>query len=63
MESCNLGSENMENMEKIDNINQMSKKTLLMIQNTPLMTQNTFFVTRLLKTLFFTAFIATVEKS
>ena len=24
MESCNLGSENMENMEKMDNINRMS---------------------------------------
>ena len=38
--------ENPENMEKMENINQMTKNNLLMIQNTLFVTQKTLFVTQ-----------------
>ena len=53
----------MENMEKMESINQMRQNTLYMIRNTVFMTQNTLFVNQMTQNTLFTAFIATVEKS
>ena len=46
--------ENTENMEKVENINQMNENTLFIIQNTQF--GNTM-------TLYFTAFMSTLENS
>ena len=62
--------ENAENMEKMENVNQMTWNTLFMIQNTlhiydskhSICDSKLFLSTRWLKTLYFMAFMATVEK-
>ena len=52
----------MENMEKMESINQIRQNTLYMIRNTVFMTQNTLFVNQMTQNTLFAAFIATFEK-
>ena len=52
----------MENMEKNVNINQLTLNTLSAIQNTLCLTQNNVIVNQITQKLYFTVFLATVEK-
>ena len=59
--------ENMENtsrkkMEKMENINQMTKKSLFKTKNTLFVAHSTLFSHQMTQTLYFTAFMSTVKK-
>ena len=61
--SCVMMGEHEVSWENMENINQITRNTVIMIQNTRFLTQKKLFlVIRRLKTLYFRAFMSPVEK-